>query len=94
MGVLTRGRKDDVEQRIRSVLEGLRPMLHLGECALTLVSFDRTTGVTTLRIQGDCPDCDMSAETLLSGIETHVKLRVPEVRVVRTAPAAGTDGDG
>jgi Fe-S cluster biogenesis protein NfuA len=50
---------------------------------LALVSFDSATGVTVLRIAGDCPDCDMTATELRAGIEAHLRLRVPEITEVR-----------
>jgi Fe-S cluster biogenesis protein NfuA len=50
---------------------------------LALLSFDATTGVTILRIAGDCPDCTMTATELRAGIEAHLRLRVPEITEVR-----------
>jgi Fe-S cluster biogenesis protein NfuA len=43
------------------------------------------SGLAVLHVAGDCPDCDMSAEMLMQGIEAHLRMRVPEVREVRAA---------
>ena len=75
-----------VEERIRSVLAGLAPLLPVGDLDLALVSFEQETGVASLVVEGDCPDCDMTAAALLQGIEVHLRARVPEVREVRAVP--------
>ena len=49
----------------------------------TLVEFDAPTGTATLRIEGDCPDCEMSAANMIEGIGAHLRARVPEVKDVR-----------
>jgi Fe-S cluster biogenesis protein NfuA len=86
MGLLRRSDgKETIEARIRDVIVGLRPMLHIGPAGLELVDFDVVSGVAVLRVDGDCPDCTMPVTTLLIGIEAHLKLRVPEIRAVRCA---------
>jgi Fe-S cluster biogenesis protein NfuA len=72
-----------VEGRLRAAIEGLRPLLPFGGTDVELVTFDAIDGVAVVRVAGDCPDCEMSAMSLLQGIEAHLKQRVPEVRVVR-----------
>jgi Fe-S cluster biogenesis protein NfuA len=73
----------DIERRINDALTGMRPLLHIEKMDLALISFDETTGVTILRIAGDCPDCTMTASELRAGIEAHLRLRVPEITEVR-----------
>ena len=58
-------------------------MLHLQEAAVELVRYEAATGVATLRFEGDCPDCDMSALTLRQAVEAHLRTRIPELRQVR-----------
>ena len=85
--VLGRGsgrRATALEARIREVIAGLRPMLRIDPCGIELVEFEVSTGVATVRIDGGCPDCEMPAATLRQGIEAHLRLRVPEIREVRT----------
>lgn len=84
MGVLKRSPgKATIEARIRDVIIGLRPLLHIAPAGLELIEFDPASGVVLLRVAGDCPDCTMPVTTLLIGIEAHLKQRVPEIRAVR-----------
>jgi Fe-S cluster biogenesis protein NfuA len=84
MSVLRRApAKEAIEARIRVVIVGLRPLLHIEPAGLELVEFDPRSGVAVLHVAGDCPDCDMSAATLLRGIEAHLMQRIPELRGVR-----------
>ena len=81
----TAARQLAVETRIRVAIEALRPLLHIETCVLELVEFREPGGEVVLRVEGTCPDCDMTAAVLLEGIEAHLKARVPEIRVVRAA---------
>jgi Fe-S cluster biogenesis protein NfuA len=84
-------RRAAIEARIREALEGLRPLVGIDPCGLELLEFDVETGCTVLRVEGDCPDCQMSAAMLMQGIATNLRLRVPEVREVRAADGTRID---
>lgn len=74
-----------IESRIREAIVGLRPLLRVtAPESIELVYFDVQTGVAVLRMDGGCPDCDMPVAALMQGIEAHLKLRVPEIHMVRT----------
>jgi Fe-S cluster biogenesis protein NfuA len=94
MGLLKRGRgrREAIEERIREAIEGLRPLLGAAAGSVELVTFEAATGVATLRVDGDCPDCDMPVATFLQGIEAHLRRRVPEIREVRAASVLERDG--
>ena len=85
MGVLKRNRRTEqgIEGRIRHEIEHLVPLLHIDACQIRLVRFEPATGLALLRIEGGCSHCDMSAVTLLQGIEAHLRRSVPEIREVR-----------
>jgi Fe-S cluster biogenesis protein NfuA len=76
----------DVDSRIRETLVELRPMLHIAEANIELVQFEEDTGTAVLRVEGDCPDCEMSAANMMEGIAAHLRARVPEVKDVRRIP--------
>jgi Fe-S cluster biogenesis protein NfuA len=80
------GRTEGVEIRIREVITALRPLLRIEphDGCVELVRFDAESGVVSVRVSGGCPDCDMSAASLIRGIEAHLMQRVPEIRAVRT----------
>jgi Fe-S cluster biogenesis protein NfuA len=77
-------RTQTVEDRIGDALSHVAVMLRLDEAVIELVQFEKATGVAVLRFHGDCPDCAMSVSALRDGIEAQLRLRVPEVREVRT----------
>lgn len=84
MSVLRRApAKEAIEARIRVVIVGLRPLLHIEPAGLELVEFDPQSGVAVLHVAGGCPDCDMATVSLLKGIEAHLMQRIPELRGVR-----------
>jgi Fe-S cluster biogenesis protein NfuA len=86
--ILGRGARGvrDIDDRIRETLDEVRPLLHMGEATIELVRFDAGSGVAILRVEGDCPDCEMSAANMIEGIAAHLRSRVPEVKdVQRTA---------
>jgi Fe-S cluster biogenesis protein NfuA len=80
--------RPSVEDRIGDALAQVASMLRLDRAVIELVSFERSTGVAVLRLHGDCPDCEMSVTALRDGIEAQLRMRVPEVREVRSL---GTD---
>lgn len=95
MGILRRNQSSaDVEHRIRDAIATMRPLLRIQELAIELVAFDAASGVATLRLEGDCPDCDLNADALQTGIQAHLRLRVPEIAAVRTTTAPAKDRDG
>lgn len=85
MSVLRRKRsrpQADVEAHIRHELSEILPILRIEECAIELDAFDATTGTAVLHVKGGCKDCEASAVTFMQGIETQLKLRVTELKVV------------
>jgi len=72
-----------LEDRIRAAIEGMRPLLRIETMDVELIEFEAHEGVAVLRIAGDCPDCQLSAEMLTVGIEAHLRQQVPEIRSIR-----------
>lgn len=72
-----------MEQTITNVLAEVGSLLRIEHCSIEIAEYSGTTGKLMLRIDGNCPDCDLSPATFMPAIEAHVKLRVPEVREVR-----------
>ena len=86
MSVLRRksGRESTaVESNITNVLSEVAPVLRIEHCRIEIAEYTQATGVVMLRIDGTCPDCDLSPATFMPAIEAHLKQRVPEVREVR-----------
>jgi len=69
-------------EKIKQVLDqDIKPMLamHLG--SLDFVDF--TDGVVSIRFQGTCKGCPLSALTLKAGIEATLKEKVSGVKEVK-----------
>lgn len=71
-----------MEAGIRHALGTARTLLP-EHARVELVSFEMSTGVALLAADGGCADCELSVETLATGIEAHLRHRVPELRAIR-----------
>jgi Fe-S cluster biogenesis protein NfuA len=89
----TRASKAVIESRIRKAIDGLVPLLRIEESVIELIEFDVETGTAHLRIGGGCAECEMSAAMLLKGIETNLKIRVPEILAVNAVTDEDSSGD-
>ncbi|MBA2688712.1 MAG: NifU family protein [Gemmatimonadaceae bacterium] len=79
-----RARKaEQIQQQIRKSLDVIRPILRIEDCALKLARFEMDSGTVVLEIQGGCADCEASVATFQPGIETQLKLRIPEIKEIR-----------
>lgn len=73
--------KKDIEEKVLSSLEQLRPFLNAdgGDMELVEITDD---AVVVVRLLGACSDCSMSMMTLKAGLEEAVKKVAPEVKAV------------
>jgi Fe-S cluster biogenesis protein NfuA len=70
------------EERVRAVLESLRPMLHADGGDIELVLVDEGRGRVEVRLKGACSRCAASLYTLSMGVESRLKQEIPSVREV------------
>ena len=84
MGVLRKSSPSQaaIEARISTILMEIQPLLRIDHCRLELVAFAMETGSLTVRVGGECPDCEISPATFSTAIAARVKMQVPEVRDV------------
>jgi Fe-S cluster biogenesis protein NfuA len=68
--------------RVRSVIDYVRPLLQADGGDIELINVDESTGVVSVRLQGACRGCPSAAMTLKMGIERHMKEKVPGVKEV------------
>jgi Fe-S cluster biogenesis protein NfuA len=73
----------DVEDRIRAAIVDMCTLLRIETMDVQLLEFEAQDGVAVLRVDGDCPDCELSAKMLTVGIEAHLRQQVPEIRSIR-----------
>ncbi|MCS7003829.1 MAG: NifU family protein [Cytophagales bacterium] len=76
---------DDSEavKKIKSILEEyIKPAVEMDGGAIRFHSFDESSGLLRVELQGSCSGCPSSMVTLKAGIENLVKKLVPQVKEV------------
>lgn len=79
----TKAPQEGITDRVRAVIDRLRPLLQADGGDIELVSVEEPTGKVSVRLKGACRGCPSAAITLKMGVERHLKERVPEVREVQ-----------
>ncbi|MDP2708666.1 MAG: NifU family protein [bacterium] len=74
--------KKNAEEKIKQVLETIRPSLQMDGGDVHFVGFDEQSGVLKVELTGHCAHCPMSAITLKRGIEAEIKKQIPQVKEV------------
>lgn len=76
-------KESNAEEKIKKVLETVRPSLQMDGGDVNFVDFDAKSGVLKVELMGHCAHCPMSSITLKQGIEEEIKKIVPEVKEVK-----------
>jgi len=76
-------KENNVEDKIKKVLETVRPSLQMDGGDVHFINFDKKSGVLKVELMGHCAHCPMSTVTLRQGIEAAVKKAVKAVKEVR-----------
>jgi Fe-S cluster biogenesis protein NfuA len=69
-------------ERVTEVIGQIRPLIQADGGDIELVNIDEQAGKVSIRFQGACKSCPMSAMTLKMGVERHVKQAIPEISEV------------
>ena len=72
----------DLYRRVDEVLDRIRPYVQLDGGHVELVDVNEEDGVVHIRFQGSCQGCPSSAMTLQMGIESELKMSIPEIKQV------------
>jgi Fe-S cluster biogenesis protein NfuA len=72
----------DTIDRIEKTLDTLRPYIASHRGHVEIVDFDESDGVLLVRLGGTCHGCAASTVTLKQGIESRLRVAVPEVKHV------------
>ncbi len=75
--------KDNIEDKIKNILEKVRPALQMDGGDVHFVNFDKKSGVLKVELMGHCAHCPMSQLTLKQGIEAEIKKSVKGVKEVK-----------
>jgi len=73
---------ENVEKKIQTSLDKIRPQLQMDGGDVEFVSFEK--GTVKVRLLGHCAGCPMHQVTLKQGIENFLKQEVPEVKKVES----------
>jgi Fe-S cluster biogenesis protein NfuA len=71
-----------MEEKVKQVLDQVRPMLQADGGDVRLVAVDEDSGVVTVALQGVCLGCPHAQMTLKNGIEAKIRQEIPEVKEV------------
>ncbi len=66
-----------MEERIKEVLEKIRPSLQADGGDIAYVGYE--DGIVKVTLQGACGTCPMSQMTLKNGVERLLKQEIPEI---------------
>ena len=69
------------EEKVKEVIEGIRPALQGHGGDIQLIGTDEDNNVK-VKLQGACQGCPGAAMTMKQGVERILKERVPEVKEV------------
>ena len=75
-------KNDNIEDKIKKVIEKIRPSLQMDGGDVEYLGWDETSGTVKVTLVGMCAHCPMSGVTLKQGIETELKKEVKEVKEV------------
>ena len=73
-------RKNNMFERVKKVLDKIRPSLQADGGDVKLVSVDNN--VVKVQLTGSCGGCPFSQMTLKMGIERTLKEEIPEIKEV------------
>ena len=69
------------QEKIRNVIEKIRPQLQMDGGDIELVSIEED-GTVKVRLMGHCAGCMHAQQTLTYGVERALKQFVPEIKQV------------
>jgi len=72
-----------IENKIKNVLDKIRPLLQMDGGDVYFVNFDAKSGLLKVKLMGHCAHCPMSQLTLKQGVEFEIKKAVEEVKEVK-----------
>ena len=73
--------KEEIEQKIKNVIEQVRPYLQQDGGDINFVEFT-DEGIVNVELTGACGACPFSTMTLKNGVEATMVKAIPEVKEV------------
>jgi Fe-S cluster biogenesis protein NfuA len=77
MCIINLGDKMNIEDKIKEVLDKIKPFINSDGGDVNFVKYDN--GVVYVRLTGACSHCSLAAETLSGTIQNALMMEIPEV---------------
>lgn len=74
--------KNNITDKIKAVIEKIRPFINEDGGDVEFVSFNAKTGIVEVQLQGHCVGCPLSMITLKQSLEKNIRQAVPDVQEV------------
>lgn len=74
------------EDRIKAVLEDLRPYLNMDGGDVEFIKYDEDEKIVYVKMYGSCAMCMMQDDTLENGLLASIQEIVPEVKSIVNTP--------
>ncbi len=71
-----------VDDKIKKILDQIRPSLRMDGGDVSFIGFDEKSGVLKVSLIGQCAHCPMASITLKQGIEAEIKKKIKQVKKV------------
>lgn len=78
--------EENTENKIKRVLENLRPYLNMEGGDVEFIKYDEKEKILYVRLTGACAMCAFQDDTLESGLLEAVRDEVPEVENIVNVP--------
>ena len=75
--------KESTVDKIKKIIEQIRPSLQMDGGDLHFVNFDAKIGLLKVELMGHCVHCPMSSITLEHGVKAEIMRSLPEVKEVK-----------
>ena len=72
-------------QRVKKIIDSVRPAIQADGGDIELVSVNQKTGVVTVKLHGACVGCALADITVHAGLAQRLRQAIPEITAVKIA---------
>ncbi|OGY47675.1 MAG: hypothetical protein A2840_00110 [Candidatus Buchananbacteria bacterium RIFCSPHIGHO2_01_FULL_47_11b] len=73
----------ELNQKVKKIIDGVRPAVQADGGDVELVDVNAQTGVVTVRLHGACVGCALADITVHAGLEQRLRKSIPEITAVK-----------
>jgi len=75
----------NLTQRVKKIIDSVRPAIQADGGDIELVSVNQKTGVVTVKLHGACVGCALADITVHAGLAQRLRQAIPEITAVKIA---------